>query len=163
MGKATDDLEPLRIRSIVVPLDGSEFAEHALPWAIAIAARTRAKLRLVLAHQLPSPPPLDETSGRLYARVELATRTSQRDYLRRQTARIKAEHQVQAVSATIDGAPAEALERYLDEIGADLVVMTTHGRGGLERAWLGSVADRLVRSLDIPVLLVQGGGATRVR
>jgi nucleotide-binding universal stress UspA family protein len=84
--------EPLRIRSIVVPLDGSAFAEQALPWALAIAGKARAKLRLVLVHQSPSPPPLDETTARLYTRWEMATKISRRDYLRRQAARIKAEH-----------------------------------------------------------------------
>ncbi len=147
-------LEPLRIKTIVVPLDGSALAEQALPWATAIAEKTRAKLRLILVHESPSLP-LDEATARLFTKVELATRTAQRDYLRRQAARIKSERQVQVVTATLQGTPGPALERYLDEMTADLVVMTTHARGGLQRAWLGSVADRLVRSLDVPMLLVR--------
>lgn len=155
MTTASKPLQPLRIRSILVPLDGSAFAEQALAWAVPLAAGARAKLRLVLVHELPSPPPLDEVTSRLYTRVELTTRSSQRDYLRGQAARLKAEHPVQVVGATFDGAPAEALLRYVQDMRPDLVVMTTHARGGLERAWLGSVADRLLRTLEIPMLLIR--------
>jgi nucleotide-binding universal stress UspA family protein len=49
----------------------------------------------------------------------------------------------------------EALEAHRVEVGASLTVMCTHGRGAIERAWLGSVADRLVRASDAPVLLVR--------
>lgn len=155
MTTARNPVQPLRIRSILVPLDGSAFAEQALAWAVPLAARARAKLRLVLVHELPSPPPLDEVTSRLYTKVELTTRSAQRDYLRGQAVRLKAEHPVQVVAATIDGAPAEALLRYAEDMRPDFVVMTTHARGGLERAWLGSVADRLLRSLEIPMLLIR--------
>src|SRR5690606_5946298 len=47
------------------------------------------------------------------------------------------------------------IRRYADEVGVDLVVMATHGRGALRRAWLGSVADTLVREGGRPVLLVR--------
>jgi nucleotide-binding universal stress UspA family protein len=145
----------MRIRSVLVPLDGSPFAEQALPWAAAIAGAARARLRLALVHQVPSPPPLDRATGALYAKIELALRKSQGDYLTRVAERIRAEHQVQVAKAILQGAPARALGEYVAEVGVDLVVMTTHGIGGIRRAWLGSVADRLVRSLEIPMLLIR--------
>ena len=148
-------LEPLRIRSVLVPLDGSPFAEQALPWAIAIARKARARLRLGLVHQLPSPPPLDQVSTRLYGRIELMLRKSQRDYLHGIAARVKAEQPVQVTTAMLQGAPAPAIRNYIGDMGVDLVVMTTHGRGGVQRAWLGSVADQLVRSLEIPLILIR--------
>jgi nucleotide-binding universal stress UspA family protein len=149
------DLEPLRIRSLLLPLDGSPFAEQAIPWAAAIARKARARLRLALVHQAPQPAPSDRESRRTYTRIELALRKSQRDYLRAAAARIKGEGGLQTATATLEGAPAPAIGSYIREVGVDLVVMTTHGRGGVERAWLGSVADQLVRSLEIPVLLVR--------
>ena len=155
MKKPSPAPEPLRIRSILVPLDGSPFAEQALPWAIAIARKSRARLRLALAHQVPSPPPLDEASIRLYARIELTLRKSQREYLRGVAARIKGEQSIQVAMAMLDGPPAHALRDYVRDVGVDLLVMTTHGRGGIQRAWLGSVADQLVRSLEIPLLLIR--------
>ena len=163
MKKPSATPEPLRIRSVMVPLDGSPFAEQALPWAIAIARKARARVRLAMVHQLPSPPPLDEATGRLYTKVELALRKSQREYLHRTASRIKAEEPIQTATAMLQGVPAPALGRYAGEVGVDLVIMTTHGRSGMQRAWLGSVADQLVRSLEIPMLLIrpkEGGAPT---
>jgi nucleotide-binding universal stress UspA family protein len=151
------ELEPLRIRSILLPLDGSPFAEHAVPWATALARAARARLRLILVHQPPEPPPADRSSRGLYTRISLALRKSEREYLRTAATRIKAEGLTQVTSATLQGAPGPTLAQYAGELGVDLVVMTTHGRGGLERAWLGSVADHLVRALEIPLLLVRPG------
>lgn len=143
------------IRSLLVPLDGSPFAEQALPWAAEIARASRARLRLALVHQVPSPPPLDEISSRLYTKIELALRKSEREYLRKTAERLRGEHEVQIARVMLQGAPAPALAEYVRDIGVDLVVMTTHGLGGIRRAWLGSVADRLVRSLEVPMLLIR--------
>jgi nucleotide-binding universal stress UspA family protein len=111
----------------------------------------------VLAHQPPFPPPRDQSSVRLFTRIELAVRKSERDYLRGVAARIRKTGGIQLATATLTGAPAAALAEYAREVGTDLVVMTTHGRGGLQRMWLGSVADHLVRSLDVPLLLIRPG------
>jgi nucleotide-binding universal stress UspA family protein len=145
----------MRLRSVLVPLDGSPFAEQALPWALAIARAARARLRLALVHQVPYPPPLDEASSRLYVRIEVALRKSQGEYLRRVAERIRRGHPVQISRAMLQGTPAAALGEYVRDVGVDLVVMTTHALGGIRRAWLGSVADRLVRSLEIPMLVIR--------
>jgi nucleotide-binding universal stress UspA family protein len=58
----------------------------------------------------------------------------------------------------IEAAPAEAIRRSAEEAGADLVVMGTHGRSGFHRLMLGSVAERVLRESDVPVLTVRGGG-----
>ena len=163
MTRRSEAPEPLRFRSILLPLDGSPFAEHAIPWAAAIARKARARLRLALVHQSPPSPPVDQSGVRLYTKIELALRKSEREYLRRVAARIKAAGAMQLATATLSGPPAPALADYTREVGADLVVMTTHGRGGLQRAWLGSVADRLVRSLEVPVLLVRPGDGGHAR
>jgi len=57
--------------------------------------------------------------------------------------------------AFLEGAVGPALLEYTRQIGADMIVMSTHGRGGLDRLWLGSVADYLVRTAEVPVLLVR--------
>lgn len=156
MKKRSAAPEPLRIRSVMVPLDGSPLAEQALPWAIAIARKARARLRLAMVHRLTLLPPLADTVG-LYTKVELAVRKSQRNYLHATAGRVKAEAAIQVATAILEGEPAPALAGYARETGADLVVMTTHGRGGLERAWLGSVADELMRTLGIPMLVIRPG------
>ena len=155
MKKPSATPEPLRIRSVMVPLDGSPFAEQALPWAIAIARKARARLRLAMVHQSPSPPPPDEAARLLYTRLELALTKSQREYLRRTASRIKAQELIQTATSLLWGVPAPALGRFVGEVGVDLAIMTTHGRSGIQRAWLGSVADQLVRSLEIPMLLIR--------
>lgn len=141
-------------RSILVPLDGSPLAEQALPLAAHIAQRAGSKLRLVLAHQLPSAP-VDSLAAKLFTSIELATRKSERSYLRGIQARLREGGTRLSSAVTLTGKAGPELARYVRELGIDLVVMATHGRGGIRRAWLGSVADHLIRTLDVPVLLVR--------
>lgn len=61
------------------------------------------------------------------------------------------------VARLLEGPIGKALHDCAAERGADLIVMTTHGYGGISRAWLGSVADYLVRHANVPVLLVRPG------
>lgn len=146
-------------RSIVVPLDGSPFAEQAIPAAAAIAGAAGAKVRLVLVHRLP-PPPNDPETAKLYVSVELAVRKSEREYLRSIARRLK-DGGVQASALMLEGPAGPTLVHWIGGSAADLVVMTTHGRGALGRATYGSVADQLVRSLKVPVLLLRPETAGR--
>jgi nucleotide-binding universal stress UspA family protein len=144
--------DPAPFRSILVPLDGSSLAEQAVPLASRIAQRGGGKLRLALVHGLP-PAPVDPAAAKLFTSVELATRKSERAYLRGIQARLREGGTRLSSAVTLTGAAGPALAQYVREMGIDLVVMATHGRGGVRRAWLGSVADHLIRNLEIPVLL----------
>jgi nucleotide-binding universal stress UspA family protein len=147
--------QPVRLQSILVPLDGSELAEQALPIAQAIAERARCKLKLVLVHDRIILKP-----GPDYTRLELAMQKADREYLKSVTTAMREQLGRMVSSAVLQGSPvAETLARYTRELGADLVVMTTHGRGGLRRAWLGSVTDQLIRSAEVPVLVIRPGEA----
>jgi nucleotide-binding universal stress UspA family protein len=153
-------VQPVRLQSILVPLDGSELAEQAIPIAQAIAERARCKLKLVLVHDRI----ILMKTGKDYTRLELAMQKADRDYLKSVTARVRERLGRMVSSAILQDLPvAETLARYIREIGADLVVMTTHGLGGLRRAWLGSVTDQLIRSAEVPVLVIRPGeaGASR--
>lgn len=141
-------------RSILVPLDGSPFAEQAVPLALAIGRAARSKVRLVLVHQAPATP-LSVEAARFYASMELAIRKSERDYLRRLATQSRKPPGPQVVSALLSGPVDTTLTHYVRASQAALVVMSTHGRGPLHRAWLGSVADHLIRNLEVPVLLVR--------
>ena len=145
-------------RSILVPLDGSELAEQALPLALQIAQRSGGRLRLALVHKTPSAP-LDVMTAKVFTSIELATRKSERSYLRGIQARLREGGARLSSAATLRGAVGPALATYVSELGIDLVVMATHGRGGIRRAWLGSVADHLIRHLEVPVVLVRSGEA----
>ena len=146
--------DPSPFRSILVPLDGSPFAEQAVPLASRIAQPAGGKLRLALVHGLP-PAPIDPVGAKLFTSIELATRKSERSYLRGIQARLREGGMRLSSAVTLTGTAGPALAQYVGEMGIDLVVMATHGRGGVRRAWLGSVADHLIRTLRVPVLLVR--------
>jgi nucleotide-binding universal stress UspA family protein len=141
-------------RSILVPLDGSPFGEHALPLALSIARRSGAQLYLAHVH-VDSVPMFVNGMVYLDPTADIQARERERAYLDALATRL-AKRLDRAITTTLlDGMVADALHDYATQIEADLVVLTTHGRAGLARAWLGSVADTLMRRLPIPVLLVR--------
>ena len=142
------------IQSILVPLDGSAFAEQALALAESIGRAAKARLRLALVHKSPSVPRTREET-RLFTRIEVATRRAERDYLARLVVGLKERGSANVTRVVLTGEPAQALVEHAAEWGASLVVMSTHGRGPLARAWLGSVADHFIRNVTVPVLLVR--------
>lgn len=141
---------------ILVPLDGSTFGEHALPIALGIARRCGATLELVHVHVAVMPifveamPALDDPQ-------DARNRERERAYLDELARRLSASGQVAVTTTLLDDPIAEAIHEHTVATNADLVVMTTHGRGALSRFWLGSVADALARRTPIPVLLVRPG------
>jgi nucleotide-binding universal stress UspA family protein len=140
-------------RSLLVPLDGSTFGEHALPWALSIARRAGAALRLIHVHSplaiaYPEAVPVDES-------VEIHLKQQQLAYLHGIVQRLRDVSDVAATCELLEGGIAESIRVAAESTGTDLVVMTTHGRSPLGRFWLGSVADALVRELSMPVLLVR--------
>jgi len=141
---------PGRFQSILVPLDGSPLAEQAIPFVLAIAERARCKVKLVLVHR-----PLLMEAGPAYTKVELAMQKADREYLRSVAARLRERLGRALSSAVLQGPAALTLAKYIRELSTDLVVMTTHGRGGLQRAWLGSVTDQLIRTSEVPILVVR--------
>jgi nucleotide-binding universal stress UspA family protein len=140
---------------IIVPLDGSLFSEHALPTAYELVARLDCPLHLVKVHAAIGSSSVDEGGLFNSAQLDRDARIEEREYLVRMAEAARWRTGKAAQTALLDGPVTEALERYAREQGAQLVIMTTHGRGGLSRAWLGSVADELVRLLHVPVLLLR--------
>jgi nucleotide-binding universal stress UspA family protein len=142
------------IRSVLVPLDGSPFAEQALPLAATIARAFRTKLRLVTVHAPPAPPASPD-QARTYAVLDVQLRRAERAYLVTQAERLRKEGPITVVTFVLDDPVAAAIAEHARGNGVALVVMTTHGRGALSRFWMGSVADELIRTLTIPVLLIR--------
>jgi nucleotide-binding universal stress UspA family protein len=143
------------LRLIVVPLDGSSFGEQPLPLAIRIAERQRAELELVHVYEMIMPysaqgaPPFDPT-------LDADLRRDRRSYLESVAQWVRRNTSAKVTATILSGDDvAGALAEHLAERRADLAVMATHGRGGLSRIWVGSVANDLVRSSDTPVLLVR--------
>lgn len=139
--------------SILVPLDGSHFAEEAIPHALDLVRRAGARLHLVTV-RTPTAALLAGLAGRY---GESGAADPEQLYLDRICERLCDELGESVSFSLLDPPVADALNDYIDEHGIDLVVMTTHGRGGLSRAWLGSVADALIRRVTVPVLLFRPG------
>jgi nucleotide-binding universal stress UspA family protein len=142
-------------RSLFVPLDGSPFAEQALPWALSIARRAGASLHLVRVHVLyilqePVRAWVPHGPGR-----EASWREQEQLYLDATAKWLTAVSPVPVSTAVVGGEEADGLLGRAREAGADLVVMTTHGRGPVGRFFLGSVADELIRRGGVPVLLAR--------
>ena len=138
--------------SILVPLDGSAFAEQALPIAVSIAKSSGAKLTLVRAWD-PSSYRFSSELTPPFLDTENHDRTIATAYLDTVVSRFRSADALGLDSAVVAGRAADAIIECRTQVGADLIVMTTHGRTGWSRAWLGSVADAVVRTDATPVLL----------
>lgn len=143
-------------RTVLVPVDGTPIAEHAIPWAVA-AAGPSGTVHLAHCHVPPAPlmvegvvmadPTLDQT-----------LRESEVEYLTGLVSRARTAAPgvtVDARNLDSDDPPADALAAAVTATGSELVVMATHGRGRFARFWLGSTTDELVRSSPVPVLTVR--------
>ncbi|NTV65776.1 MAG: universal stress protein [Oscillochloris sp.] len=142
------------MKTIVVPLDGSSFGEHALPAALAIARRGLAHLNLVHVHQMQANT-LSPTGTPFFdPEVDETIRIQERAYLEDVTRQIGAVWDGPVSHALLTLPVAEAICTHAHDIDAQLIVLSTHGRGGIARAWLGSVADRVIRHAKIPTLTI---------
>ena len=140
-------------RRFLVPVDGSPFSELAIPVAIDLATREGhgAEVHLVLVYEpildVQGVPPIDPTYGRSILAgydemmADLVSRT--------RTDRITPKGEV------LIGPVVTTLLDHAAKVQASLIVLTSHGRGGLNRLWLGSTAEGLARRSEIPVLLLR--------
>lgn len=139
--------------TIVVPLDGSPFAEQALEQAVPLATAMESRLILVCAV------PDNLLFGEVLTSFDEGTKWD-REYETRAAYLQEVKQKLMAGGLEVEaqmknGAPQEVILKTSDQAHADLIVMTTHGRGGLRRLWLGSVATGVVRHATQPVLLVR--------
>ena len=131
-------------KKILVPVDGSALGEAALPAVLELSRRADADIRLTM---------VDEVAGAI-GLWQVAIRDAH-TYLENLEGKV-AEAAARPVSTVrLEGRAPDALCQEATRSDADLIVMSTHGRGGLTRMWLGSVADAVVRQSASPVLLVR--------
>ena len=136
-------------KRVLVPLDGSALAEQAIGQAAAIARSAAAEIDLVLVHQ---PFPFDNVGD---AKRLDALSNEEHRYIESIAAEITSGSSVPVTHTIMRGEATEMICRRVEDVEADLVVMTSHGRTGLSRAWLGSVADSVVRRSTAPVLMLR--------
>lgn len=142
-------------RVILVPLDGSPEAERAVGLAARLARASGATLNLVHVH---TPATLDPISIAGLPVIDAEMRSLAADHERAYLSRVAADvagPDLTPVIARLEGPVVPTLIAHARAIHADLIVFTTHGRGGFAQFWLGSVADTLVRNAVGPLLLLR--------
>jgi nucleotide-binding universal stress UspA family protein len=136
---------PTKITTLVVALDGSEFSEKIVPSAVAMAKFLTSRIMLVQA--LPA-------ENAAAARAHLPSGDIlESSYLQAKAAEIKKRYQIEPTWDVLHGEAGDAICRYLNGMEDTLLAMTSHARGGLERAFLGSVAAACIRRAGVPMLL----------
>ncbi len=142
------------MKRILVPLDGSDFSERALDPAAALAIRDGAEIRLLSVVPTEPPIPLAFADPTLLGNWVDEEGARRRDYVERTAAGAARSGECRVEALVRVGKVDAAIREVAEEFDVDLVVATTHGRGAFQRAWLGSTADRLLRSLERPLLLL---------
>jgi nucleotide-binding universal stress UspA family protein len=157
-------MDTTHYRQIMVALDGSDLAERVLPYVESLAQRFGSTVTLVRAVTpvealLFAGTIFEPVSPRGHARLAETTEQLRLDavsYLASLEERL-AERGLVVDCATPSGPASEVIVEQARERGADLIAMTTHGRGGLTRWVFGSVAEDVLRHAPCPVLLVRAG------
>lgn len=135
-------------KNILVPLDGSAFSEASLPVALEAARRRGDGIELMVVFE-------DEPSVAGWPLSPERVAASFDAYLKTVVERIGPVEGT-AITTTVEGGNVmEHLVKHAGRWNTELVVMSTHGRGAVSRAWLGSVADHMVRHATVPILLVR--------
>jgi nucleotide-binding universal stress UspA family protein len=145
------------IGRILVPLDGSELSEAVLPVVAGLAGPFDLAIQLLHVVEQPSPAPGRGAGGKSAAEAEAEA------YLTAVAARLEARGLRVGATARA-GMPAEVIPAVAAETKCGLVAMSTHGRSGLERLFMGSVTERVLRAVTVPVLMWKppaGGPETR--
>lgn len=146
------------MKRILVPLDGSEFAERALQPALHLARRSGAQVHLATVVSDLPPVPLAAGDGELISQWFEEEEERARTYLSEAKGNASARAPGVEIHEHVQLGPVgRTLQAVADEVEADLIVLTTHGRGAWQRAWLGSVADQLLRNARRPLLLIREG------
>jgi nucleotide-binding universal stress UspA family protein len=142
------------LRRILVPTDFTETSDHALDWAIDLAKRLGASITVLHTYEIPV---VGFPDGAIIATPEIAGRIADasRTALEATMARIQT-CGVPLDSLLREGVPWEEINSVAEALPADLVVIGTHGRRGLTRALLGSVADKVVRTANRPIVTIRG-------
>jgi nucleotide-binding universal stress UspA family protein len=146
-------MDPRAVKKILVPTDFSDASAEAVSTAIAFARAFSARVALIHVFVEPTyvlPPPVEIATfpfdmSEILAKVQAS--------LEAEVRRVE-EAGIPVEGETISGRPAPEIVDHAKKVGADLIVMGTHGRSGFQHALLGSVAERVVHHSHCPVLVV---------
>lgn len=141
------------IKSILVSVDLAEGSDRVLDYALDFASKLGARITLLHVYNLPV---YNFPDGSFVPTAEVAAQVGDaaRRSLDATVSRLK-ERGIEVTGVLRTGPPAEEVCTVATEVGADLIIMGTHGRGAFGRALLGSTANAVVRSAPVPVLTVR--------
>ena len=146
-------------QTILVPLDGSKLAECVLPHVETLVRGSQAK-RVIFARVIePFRPPAGDyiLPEDQVQKMEAEVKAEAENYLRDMVGRARYDG-ARVESIVLHGIVAETLAEFATKNGVDLIIIATHGRSGVSRWVWGSVADRILRSSCVPVLMVRAPG-----
>ena len=138
---------------ILIPTDGSRAAEAAIDHALGLASTYDARVHTLYVVDV-------NVYGTLETGTDVVVSALEREGEEavERIAEAVAEAGLEATTSVVTGTPYREIVDYADEEGVDLIVMGTHGRRGLDRYLLGSVAEKVLRSTETPVLTVHWDG-----
>ena len=139
-------------KKILVPLDGSPLAEAVIPHAEALAKSEGAEIIILRVPDLPAPDLFARNpamANKLVEDMEIETDK----YLQEEVDKLSKEG-VKVSSLLREGPVPDTILAVAEETHADVIAMSTHGRTGIQRWLLGSVADKIIHHSHIPVMLI---------
>ena len=143
-------------KKIMVPLDGSQIAECVIPHIEAIARKSSSKVELVTVIE-----PLEiPTRGQIaisddeIKKIDSEGKKEANKYLGQVSDRLT-KSGIKTDTVVLSGKAADRLTRYAVNNDIDLIIMATHGRSGISKLFWGSVAEKILRATEIPVLLIK--------
>jgi nucleotide-binding universal stress UspA family protein len=139
-------------KKILVPLDGSPLAEAVLPHAEALAKSEGAEIILLRVAVTPDENLFyrNPAEGR---QITDAIEKETLDYMKTEVAKLQNEG-TKVTAITRDGTIPDTILEVAEETNADMIAMSTHGRSGVQRWLMGSVAEKVVHHSHIPVMLI---------
>lgn len=139
-------------KKILVPLDGSPVAEAVLPHAEALAKAENAELIILRVPNIPAGEyiALDPVVA---STIRKDIRDEASDYVTKTVDHLKKDD-IKVTGLTKEGSVPDVILEVAEETHADMIAMSTHGRTGVKRWLMGSVADKIVRHTHIPVMLI---------
>ena len=148
------------LKSLLVPVDGSKFSESSFPLAVQVAQGTGARLHVAHVHVAYEPEQLLGNTPFLYEGLSMDEYDArhleqEHEYLAALSKRLE-ESAASVDTVVLEGRPiADRLVEHASAVDADMVFITSHGYSGFNRAWLGSVADQMIRHTTIPLLVTR--------
>lgn len=142
----------LSLKKLLVPIDFTDTSDRALDYAIELAQKVGAEIVVMHAYELPI---YGFPDGAMIATADVATKISAAAQAALdQAVSSRSGRGVQLSSVLRDGVPWEEVATIAEEVDADIIVIGTHGRRGLSRVLLGSVAENVIRTSTRPVLTI---------